>query len=46
VISPAPIIALVGPRTGAEVASCFAATEVALTETEREWLALARERRE
>ncbi len=43
---PAPIIALVGPRTAAEVASCRAAAEISLTEAEREWLALARERRE
>jgi len=38
---PAPIIALVGPRTVEEVESCFAGSEIKLTPAEREWLALS-----
>jgi aryl-alcohol dehydrogenase-like predicted oxidoreductase len=36
----APIIALVGPQTVAEVESCFAGAEIELTEAEMEWLSL------
>jgi len=37
---PAPIIALVGPQTVAEVESCFAGAEIKLTKAEMGWLSL------
>jgi len=40
---PAPMIALVGPATTAEVDSCVAAARLALTEAEMQWLNLKRQ---
>lgn len=38
---PFPVIPIVGPHSVAELESCFAATEIELTESERKWLDLA-----